>query len=297
VLLTVACAWACARAAVPPERDSTQTLTYDARRRSYLLHVPPSYDGHRRLPVVLAFHGGGGSAENQARVSGFGDLADEQGFLVVYPNGTGRWFERAFTWNGGGCCGYAQQQNVDDVGFVRALIGQLELEFSIDPHRIFATGLSNGGIMAYRLACEAADLIAAIAPVAGTQMAADCRPTEPVSVIHVHGTEDQHVPYDGGVGDDSLTRSNFASVPDTIAFWILQDHCPSRSDPTQDADVVHLAYAPCAGGTAVELYKIVGGGHAWPGSSGPAWPGGDAPTESISATELIWEFFASHPKP
>jgi len=128
-------------------------------------------------------------------------------------------------------------------------------------------------------------------------MVAGCDPREPVSVIHVHGTEDQHLPYEGGVGDESLTKAEFLSVPESIAFWLMRDACPSRAEMTRHGQAVRILYAPCAAGSAVELVKIEGGGHAWPGSDGPAWPGGDEPTQTVSATELIWTFFAAHPKP
>ncbi len=156
-------------AVTPPTGDSTRTLTYEGIQRSYILHIPPSYDGSQAMALVMDFHGGGGTAQNQRRVSGFDPLADEKGFVVAYPNGTGRLGDVFLTWNGGTCCGYASHQNVDDVGFVRALVRDVQAVVKIDAKRIYATGLSNGGIMSYRLACEASDLIAAIGPVSGTQ--------------------------------------------------------------------------------------------------------------------------------
>lgn len=288
---------ACTRTASPPSANTAHTLTYNGIERTYLLHVPASYNDNAPTPLVIALHGGGGNAEHQQRQSNFDPLADEQGFIVVYPNGTGRFNETLLTWNGGTCCGYAQENNVDDVGFIRALVTELQASFNIDPKRIYATGMSNGGIMSYRLACEAADLIAAIAPVSGTQNLEDCRPSQPVSVIHFHGTADGQVPYDGGVGPNSTTGVNYASVSDSLAFWILRDNCPSRAEIEQSGEVTHLTYSPCAAGTSVELYKIEGGGHAWPGAEGPGWVGGDEPTQAISATQLIWKFFAAHPKP
>lgn len=288
---------ACSRSAPPPSTDTKRTLTYDGIERTYLLHIPASYDENTPAPLVLSLHGGGGDAENQRRVSGFDQLADEQGFIVVYPNGTGRLGDKILTWNGGTCCGYAQENGIDDVGFIRALIAELRLQYNIDPKRIYAAGISNGGIMSYRLACEAADLFAAIAPVSGTQNLATCQPSEAVSVIHFHGTADEHLPYDGGVGSKSITGVSYVSVSDTLAFWILRDNCPSRAVIEHSGEITHLSYSPCASGTSVELYKIEGGGHAWPGADGPAWLGGDEPTQSISATRLIWEFFAAHPKP
>ncbi len=276
--------------------DPTLTLIVDGLERSYILHVPNSYDGSQPAPLVLNFHGGGGDAVNQWRVSGFNQLADEEGFIVVYPNGTGRLGDKVLTWNGGTCCGYAMTNNIDDVAFVRALVADLQVSYNIDPKRIYATGLSNGGIMSYRLACEASDVFAAIGPVAGTLNYKRCQPGQPVSVIHFHGTDDTHLPYDGGYGSDSVAGVLFASVRESVDFWLAANQCSLTPQTESFADIQHDTYT-CAQGTSVELYTIIGGKHAWPGSEGPAWPGGDEPTQTISATELMWEFFVNHPRP
>jgi polyhydroxybutyrate depolymerase len=155
---------ACSSTTSNVRADSLHTLTYDGLERTYILHVPPSYNERHPVPLVISLHGGGGNAGHQRRVSDFNRLADEKGFIVVYPNGTGQRQDAILTWNGGACCGYAMTNNVDDVGFIRALIAELSNAYAIDPKRIYVTGISNGGIMAYRLACEASDVIAAIAP-------------------------------------------------------------------------------------------------------------------------------------
>jgi len=185
VLLLTALACARTSASTPtsspslPAGQITRTWTHDGVQRSYILYVPTSYNSAEPVSVVLVFHGGGGNAEGAVRMTGFNSLADEKGFIVVYPNGTGRLSDdKLLTWNGGTCCGWAQEQNVDDVGFVRAIVADLQSMASIDMKRIYATGISNGGIMSYRLACEASDLIAAIGPVAGTQNIAPCKPKE-----------------------------------------------------------------------------------------------------------------------
>lgn len=282
---------------IPSSGDTTRTLVFDGIERSYILHIPPSYNGSQALALVLDFHGGTGNAQNQRRVSNFDPLADEKGFVVAYPNGTGLLNDAILTWNGGTCCGYASRRNVDDVGFVRALVRDVQAIVKIDPKRIYAAGLSNGGILSYRLACDASDLIAAIGPVSATQNVASCNPAQPVSVIDFHGTADQHIPYNGGQGDKSLTDVDFASVKDSIDFWVKFDQCQPTPQTETFKDIKHDIYADCADGTAVELYTIIGGGHAWPGNTSPGRPGADQPTQSISATQLIWEFFAAHPKP
>lgn len=277
--------------------DSTVTLIHDGIGRSYIQHVPASYDGSQPVPLVLVFHGGGGKADGIVQSSGFNQLSDEKGFIVVYPNGTSRLGDKILTWNGGTCCGYAMTNNIDDVGFVRAIVTDLQANYQIDPQRIYATGLSNGGIMSYRLACEASDLFAAIGPVAGTLNYKQCAPSQPVAIIHFHGTDDTHLPYEGGYGPASRVEVLFASVKESIDFWLAFNQCAPTPQAETFEDIQRDTYSDCAAGTAVELYTIIGGKHAWPGSAGPGWPGGDEPTQSISATQLIWEFFMAHPKP
>lgn len=172
--------------------------------RTFRVHVPPESAMDAGFPLVLVFHGGGGSGEQiELRSSGFSELADEEGFVAVYPDGTGV----LKTWNGGGCCGAAVREDVDDVGFVRDLLDHLEESLCIDSSKVFATGMSNGGILSHRLACEFSDQIAAIAPVAGTDMTDICTPSSPVSVLQIHGSEDGHVPYEGGEGVLRVSRS------------------------------------------------------------------------------------------
>ena len=292
---------ACARTVATPSvpltsGDIIRTLKHDNNERNYLLHVPLNFKTTEMVPLVLVFHGGGGNAENAVRMTGFSKLADEEGFLVVYPSGSGRLDDTLLTWNGGNCCGYALRQNMDDVGFVRSLLSDVQTLALIDPHRIYATGMSNGGIMSYRLACELSDVIAAIGPVAGTLNYDQCQPSHPVSVIHFHGTDDQHLPYTGGVGEDSLSGTVFNPVIDSIEFWAKNNGCGLHPFATESDIVRHIEFGPCEEDSAVELYTIRGGKHAWPGSDGPGWPGGDKPTTEPDATRVMWEFFKSHPK-
>lgn len=288
---------ACARSSrITSATDSTYTLTHDGIERTYILHVPPSYSSNQAVPLVLDFHGGGGNAQSQMRTSQFSALADEKGFIVAYPNGTGRREDKLLTWNGGTCCAYAVENQIDDVGFIRALITEVGTQYKIDPKRIYATGLSNGGIFSFRLACDASDLFAAIAPVSGTLNYIRCAPSQPVSVIEFHGMDDSHIGYNGGSGPDSLVDVPFKSVQESIDFWLNADQCNTTPQTESFSDIQHYTYSDCANETSVELYTIIGGKHAWPGSDGPAWPGGDKSTQSISATNLIWEFFAAHPK-
>src|SRR5579859_6759791 len=176
--------------------DAQLTLHYGDRERTYLLHLPEPLP-NKPLPLVVVLHGGGGSAESAAKMTGFDAEADKDGFIAVYPNGTDKirpllnaMGKPGFlTWNAGGCCGYARDQDVDDVGFIRSVVAQVVKDNAADPERVYATGISNGGMMAYRLACEASDLFAAIAPVSGVQDVTSCKPAQPVSVFHIHGAK------------------------------------------------------------------------------------------------------------
>ncbi|GIK55803.1 MAG: polyhydroxybutyrate depolymerase [Chloroflexi bacterium] len=298
-------ALACARASSPgltptasavlPAGQHSHTLSHDGRERSYILYVPASVNWNQPVAVVFVFHGGTGNAQSAILMSGFNDVADQNGFVVVYPKGTGRLADdKLLTWNAGNCCAYAQAENVDDVGFVRSIVADLQAQANIDRERIYATGMSNGAMLSYRLACEAADLFAAAAPVAGTLNFPDCHPSQPVSIVAFHGTNDQHVPYEGGKGPESLVDVDFVSVQDSVDFWVSANGCnPAAQTKTTD-QFKHEVWTGCAAATAVELYTINGGGHAWPGGR-PGWPGADQPVTSISASSLIWEFFASHP--
>ena len=280
-----------------PEGEITHKLTHDGLERSYILYVPASVNWSQPVPLVFVLHGGTGNAESAIRMSGFNQVADQNGFIVAYPNGTSRVSsDILLTWNGGNCCGYAQQKNVDDVGFVRAIAADLQSLANIDAKRIYASGMSNGGILSQRLACEAADVFAAVAPVAGTLNFSPCNPSQPISVIEFHGTGDQHIPYDGGFGSKSLVNVDFASVQDSVGFWTSFNKCTSQPQTDSFDDIKHEVWTGCAASTSVELYSVIGGGHAWPGGTAGRTDA-DQPTQTISASQLIWKFFAAHPKP
>ena len=271
-------------------------MKHGDEQRSYRVHLPPAYDGKKPLPLVLVLHGGGGEAEGMALITGFNEKADRKGFIAVYPNGTGILSGQFLTWNAGNCCGPALDLETDDVGFFRALLEKLKRDFAIDSKRIYVTGLSNGGMMSYRLACELSGEIAAIAPVAGA-MNVECKPTRPVSVILFHGTEDGHVRYDGGeplVQADWHLRTD-RPVKETASLWAKFNGCSPKAQTSVKGNVIMERYRGCREGTEVVVYTIKGEGHSWPG--GRRWaPWASLPTREISATDLIWEFFANHPR-
>lgn len=277
--------------------DQDASLTIGRRERSYVVHLPPAINAQRNFPLVIVLHGGGGSDDNVARMSGMSVKADQEGFITVYPNGTGRLEDKLLTWNSGNCCGYALDNQIDDVGFIRALVEKLQRDYPIDPRRIYATGISNGGMMSYRLACEASDIIAAVAPVAGA-LNVECKPSQPVSVIAFNGMLDEHVLFNGGAPKksiDSHTRID-NSVPNATSFWTQYDRCGLSPQHTDSGSILRDEYSGCANGTSVVLYAIKNGGHAWPGGQRGSFLG-DVPTPEISATDLMWEFFVTHPKP
>jgi len=272
--------------------DATDTqsrsITVDGLARTYLLHVPSSYRvaaSGKKLPIVFVLHGATQSPESAERMSGMSDLADQHDFLAVYPRGTGR----LPTWNAGNCCGYARQNQVDDVAFLGALIRKLERDYTVDPRRIFVTGISNGAMMSFRMACDLADQVAAVAPVEGAQNL-DCRPSSRVSVLVLHGTADRLVPFSGGTTPFQVgARREDTPVMDTVAFWVKEDGCASPPQRAVNPEVHTTIYANCADGTGVALYAIQGGRHMWPGLriSG----------NSVPATNIMWTFFEQHPKP
>lgn len=283
--------------------DTRYELQHGGRERSYVLHEPAGAAGRKNLPLVLSLHGGGGNAFLNAQQTGFNAEADRSGFIVVHANGTGesrpllnsmgRGF--MFTWNAGTCCGYAQQNKVDDVGFLRAVIADVRKKYSIDPKRIYASGLSNGAMMSYRLACEASDLIAAVGIVAGAQTVSACKPAQPVSVIHIHGTADQNVPLLGGVGPKSYDRGPKPPVLDAIRFWARTDGAAAEPVSSTRGNVRKDVYAG-RNGVDVVFYTLAGGGHSWPGGE-RMLAILDAPSPDLNATKTIWQFFAAHPKP
>jgi polyhydroxybutyrate depolymerase len=266
--------------------DATLSIDADGGTRDYLVHVPPSYEQGKSMPVVLAFHGLGGTGEQVASRIGMNTKSDSAGFVVVYPNGV------SLSWNGGACCGDAVSNDVDDVGFARAVVADVSKQLCVDPKRVYATGLSNGAFLVHRLACEAADVFAAVAPVAGVLAIPpdSCKPSRPVPIEEFHGTADTLVLYDGG------GPNNLPSVPATFEGWATRDACTDASTTVSysKGDASCATYSTCAAGVKVTLCTITGGGHCWPGET--SCPYG-ATTSDISANDAMWEFFSAFALP
>jgi polyhydroxybutyrate depolymerase len=279
-------------------------IEHGALPRYYRIHVPANYDPATPAPLLVSMHGGGGNMEYQADDGYYGQISssEREGFIAVFPNGTSQFKSGKFaTWNAGNCCGSARDDNVDDVGFIRQVVANIGAQMNIDRKRVYATGMSNGGLMAYRLACEAADVFKAIAPVAGTDNTKRCVPAHPVSVLHIHARNDMHVLFEGGAGPHTGDReavTAFTSVPATVEKWAKLNGCPptpARVLETQGAYCER--YAPCKGNTEVQLCVTEGGGHSWPGAvKKPGIKGRDElPSQAIKANDAMWEFFRRHP--
>jgi polyhydroxybutyrate depolymerase len=277
--------------------DHRFTLRHDGLERMYRVHVPASYHPTRPAPVLFAFHGGGGNMDYQANDAYYGLISksEREGFIAVFPNGYSRLPGGKFaTWNAGACCGAARDRNVDDVGFVRELFGRLQRQLNVDRSRVFATGMSNGGLMAYRLACELPEVFSAIAPVAGTDNTLACSPSRPVSVLHIHAKNDSHVLFEGGAGPDAVAAAkitDFSSVPATIAKWTQLNGCTAAAPRRvlEKPGAYCELHAPCRGGAQVQLCVTQEGGHSWPGGHKPR--GDEPPSRAISANDVMWEFF------
>ena len=283
--------WTAASAAGPWHRQArsrdgeSRSISVGEDKRTYILHLPARHDSSRPLPLVLAFHGGSGTGPGMARLTDFDEIADREGFAVAYPNGIDR------HWND-----FRQLSKTDDVSFIRALIDYLVSEEHIDPKRVYATGISNGGFFSSTLACELTDKIAAIAAVAATMGEGEpehCVPSRPISVLYMHGSEDPIVPIDGGAV--AKTRGRCISQDAAVRFWRDFDKTGSKQETYAPSRVHRAAYSGGKDGTEVVQYVVDGAGHVWPGGSQylPAFIVGHA-TNAVNATEVIWKFFSQH---
>jgi polyhydroxybutyrate depolymerase len=276
------CACGGSMAAAPPRPSQSPaqkaTLAVEGQQRTYLMFRPTSLDPHQAAPLVLALHGYFDDALGMELTTSLDDQAASSGFVVVYPEGIYQ------SWNAGNCCGDAQSRNVDDVSFIRQLINRLVQEGHIDPKRVFVTGLSNGGMMAHRLACELSDRIAAVASVSGALVTAACNPARPISILEIHGTKDTIVPFDGGVAVGATSIPPMTSI---MARWAGIDGCSGGSRVTQSGTTKTTEWKTCRGGSVVVLDAVIGAGHEWFGQVGVL---GEA-----QATRIVWDFFSHLP--
>ena len=269
--------------------DSIPFGDYD---RTYLVHLPLGYTGDNHLPLVIAMHGGGGSALNMEEVSQLSIKADVENFIIVYPEGVKGGLLNIRTWNAGVCCGFASDHQIDDVGFINALLNHLVEQYAIDTNRIYATGMSNGGFMAYRLACELSDRIAAIAPVASSMTLDFCNPSRAVPIIHFHSYLDTHIPYLGGQGNGLSNHYN-PPLDSVFTVWSNIDTCLNNHDTIiNNSEFTLVKWANCSCETEIHYYITHDGGHSWPGGNSSFF--GDPASEVINATDIMWAFFQMH---
>jgi polyhydroxybutyrate depolymerase len=262
-----------------PGGTSVHTMAFGGLDRTYRLHKPPGLTA--AAPLVVMLHGATGTGEQAEKSYGWDQLADSAHFVVAYPDGVGH------SWNGHGCCGKAMREKIDDVGFITAMVGQISADLPIDKSRVYATGISNGGILSYALACNSG-MFAAIGPDSATQLD-PCSAPHPTSVIHIHGTADKLVPYNGGQGSSAVNGPSIAAVN---AFWRKVDQCgPPHITTTAP---VTTSTAACAHHRSVELITIEGGRHQWPGGT-TFMERRDPTSHALNATQTIWQFFATHP--
>lgn len=286
----------------PTGKHIKATLSHSGINRAYTLYIPADLDSSAAVPLVLGLHQGGGKGADFEKLTenGWNTLADEHGFIVAYPDAyKGRW-------NNGtnDPTSPAFLANIDDVDFLRTIVGKISADYNIDPARIYATGLSSGAIMALRLACEAADLVVAIAPVAGQagkSQQATCAPSQPVSMLLIVGSDDPIVP--GAGGEIPGGFGEVINVDDTLRLFTSAANCPAGPDtellddvdPNDGTTVIKDSYTPCDGDVEILLYTIRGGGHTYP----QGWQ--FAPVDQIGVTSqefdantVIWDFFSKH---
>lgn len=275
----------------------TFTFSHNGIDRFYIVHVPVAYKSSSPSPLLFALHGGGGNMQIQANDEFYRQISksEKENYVVVFPNGFSKLKSGILaTWNAGKCCGDARDSKVDDVGFIREVFSKVLKQINVDQKKVYATGMSNGGMMSYRLACEMSDVFKAIAAVAGTDGTIECKPLKAVSVLHIHAQNDDHVLFTGGAGSKAAEKSkitDFTSVPATIAKWVKKNKCSSNKRILQVPGAWCDQYTDCKEGSKVQLCVTETGGHSWPGGKKPR--GQDETSKAISANDVMWDFFKS----
>jgi polyhydroxybutyrate depolymerase len=269
-------------------KSTYHEMVVDGIQRSYIMYSPTTHS-QKPLPLMIVLHGGLGNAEHIMKTTAMNDIADSGPFVVAYPNGVGGLFgfAKRRTWNAGGCCGPAVKKGVDDVKFVEKIIGDIGKKISIDTRRIYVTGMSNGAMMAYRLAAAMPDKIAAVIAVAGTMAIDDFDAAKSVAVMLIHGSDDKNVPIGGGSGAMSVSGVAHRSLADTVSLITRARHCSAPEMKTDKGGVRITSYR-CSAGAPVVVVLIEEGSHAWPGGHGRWQPNSSG--HHFSASKEAWEF-------
>jgi polyhydroxybutyrate depolymerase len=283
-------------------------LTVGDLERKAFIHVLKGYDGKKPVPVVLMIHGAGGTGEWTNNETSWGDKADKEGFLVVLPEGVpvnaakpAKFLTNPQLWNDGSGRGVIGRQNNDDVGFIKALLDELEKRYRVDSKRVYATGFSNGAGMTFRLGAELAPRLAAIAPVASHCWLKDPKPERAIPTLYMVGTQDPLIPLVGGEVKSPWTgrAEQKPAVSETLDKWAKALGCPAEPKVVQDQDGVKIVnYGPGKDQAELLAYTIDGLGHHWPsGKGGLGRRIGGEPSSKVRATDVIWDFFVRHPLP
>jgi polyhydroxybutyrate depolymerase len=275
----------------PLPGESRASLEVSGRTREWRLYVPRSLAQIGDVPLVVGLHGGLGSGEQFAADGFFDSQAERGAFIAVYPDGIsrGRLLD-ARTWNAGGCCGTAMNEGVDDVAFIAALVDRLASELPIDRDRVYATGHSNGAMMAQRLACDRADLFAAIAVYSGP-LQTPCAPSEPISVLNIHGDADENILIGGGNGPRAVSNTDYTSLAETAATWVSLNGCTTALPANIEGAVTTSIWTDCRDGVVVETQIVAGANHAWAGGAPTGRLRAD-PSPDLDASSAIWDFLS-----
>jgi polyhydroxybutyrate depolymerase len=277
--------------------NSQGSITVDGHERTYEVHAPASYKGEQAVPLVVVLHGRNGTGHGTVGFTHFDAVADAHGFLVAFPDGLSN------SWADGRGATPSDKDGIDDVKFLSELIRKLARDYKIDSSRVFVTGMSNGGFMTQRIACDLSSQVAAVGSVGATMgeiTASHCHPAKPISVMLIQGAQDPLVPIQGGAQPGS--RGMILSLQETAKKWTDLDACSSKPEVSTVGDkagdgttIRREAFRGCKGGAEVIVYTVEGGGHSWPGGKPPAPESLIGKTShNMDASEVLWEFFSKH---
>ncbi len=278
-----------------------RTIQAGGLSRSYYIYVPARKSGTGTMPLVVAFHGGGGGALQFAERMKLVSMAQRHGMILLVPQGAGAGGGEeggGGSWNAASTTptGYAERRNVDDIGFTKALIRSVSSDYPVDPRRIYAIGFSKGGMMAYHAACTLEGTFTAIAVVSATLSSAQCAHPKGVSVLHIHGTDDENVPFAGGAGEFTARRANWPPVSKGLAFFTSGNACAAKPKTSRPSSDTTCSTQNCSGNETVELCLVEKGGHGWPGTPPAKWQvrRNVHVSQKFDATDYIASFLETH---